>query len=371
MIRIFYHHPLSLNFRSAQTIQVIRDYRALLEQGIQTTVYGFYEDKDHLLEVEENAGGINTLRLRDNAVNRALLKLWFFLQLIFCNSSQTFVVTRTTKKFSLVSLAKLFRPKLQHLHEMHEESFDYLIKKKTSKDKFLKLIQRPDHILFTNESQKALYESEFGCTPASYVILPNGVEVERFRNALYADNHVLTYLGQFNPWKNVELLFAALSHLDGNFTLRIAGGKSDEASQQYLENLRNKYAIAADRVDYMGYIPNAEVVDRVLNHSNVLLLPLGENIQSQYLTSPMKLFEYMATRIPVVAVDFPSVSLLVSEQEIYLSPCNPAAFANAIMAAVATPEEKLDAMNKASHRFSYTARSKRFSEFLRNQSSSV
>ena len=56
-----------------------------------------------------------------------------------------------------------------------------------------------------------------------------------------------------------------------------------------------KYRLDSSRVIYLGYVDNKEIPNIAFNGSNLLLLPLGDNIQSMYLTSPMKLFEYMST----------------------------------------------------------------------------
>jgi glycosyltransferase involved in cell wall biosynthesis len=106
----------------------------------------------------------------------------------------------------------------------------------------------------------------------------------------------------------------------------------------------------------------------VLDKSHILLLPLGDNIQSKYLTSPMKLFEYMATKIPVLAVDYPSVSSIATEDEIFLAKNSAKEFANRIVEITKCEylNKKIAKMNEKAKEFSYENRSKKYYDILNN-----
>tara|TARA_B100000795_G_C22638198_1_gene375359 strand:- start:280 stop:840 length:561 start_codon:yes stop_codon:yes gene_type:complete len=174
-------------------------------------------------------------------------------------------------------------------------------------------------------------------------------------------NFVITYAGGFNSWKNVDLVFESLSLLESKYTLRISGGKGDTESLNYINSLTSKYMIDPSRVNYLGFIQNQNFPNEVLNKSNVLLLPLGDNIQSKYLTSPMKLFEYMATKIPVLGINFPSVSLITNDK-IFLSKNDAKEFSENISNICETSQKNLDfkSMNELAAKYSYSERSIKF-----------
>ncbi|WP_187647936.1 glycosyltransferase [Nitrosophilus labii] len=99
-------------------------------------------------------------------------------------------------------------------------------------------------------------------SPVNYIILPNGVEIDKFKYTQKQDNFVLTYLGQFNKWKNIDLIFSSFSLLDEKFTLKIAGGKGDRKSIEIIEELIKKYNIDKKRVNYLGFIKQNEIVKK-------------------------------------------------------------------------------------------------------------
>jgi len=69
-----------------------------------------------------------------------------------------------------------------------------------------------------------------------------------------------------------------------------------------------------------------------LKSADVLILPnSGKKDVSRYWTSPMKMFEYMASQRPIVASDLSSIGEVLSENNsILVEPDNPQALAEGI-----------------------------------------
>jgi len=152
--------------------------------------------------------------------------------------------------------------------------------------------------------------------------------------------------------------------LGGRYQLRIAGGKGNDESKKYILQLTEEYNLTG-RVDFRGFVKPGKLVSHVLNGSSVLLLPLGDNIESKYFTSPMKLFEYMATAIPVVSVNHPSVNMITGEDTVFLASTDPVDFARAIQeASCCEDSERIRKMNKIAANYSYENRARCFSEFI-------
>jgi len=367
---LFYLHRLDLTFTSAQTLQVIKDYAYLSQYGYKIHIFGTYNSIDSLNEIKSFLKNFPSVKLYARQKNQFnSLKIWlkFIRELSLC-SDKKILITRHFKKLKNAIFLKKFFKNSFIMHEMHEESFTYQFKK-ISKTNFIKTINKSDIVIFTNPSQLIYFKKEFGDYPKfNYIILPNGVEYERFKTAKMKQNYIITYTGQFNKWKNTELIFKTLSLLPKSFTLRIAGGKNNTNSSEYINNMIQSYNLQG-RVDYKGFVNNNEIPNNVLNNSHILFLPLGDNIQSKYLTSPMKLFEYISTNIPVLAVGYPTINSIVTTKEIFLCKNDPKDCAKQILSIVSIPNDELNKkiynMNLLAKKYSYQNRSKTFDNALK------
>ena len=143
--------------------------------------------------------------------------------------------------------------------------------------------------------------------------------------------HVFTigYAGHLYPWKGVEIVIEAARALPDTRGV-IVGGFDREPD---LERLK-AYALEIDcgsRVEFTGAVPPGEV-GRALARADVLMLPNRPSALSNRFTSPLKLFEYMASKRPIVASDLPSIrEVLTHERNALLAEAgNPQAFVAAI-----------------------------------------
>jgi glycosyltransferase involved in cell wall biosynthesis len=365
--RIYYYHPVVFNFNSGMTLQIIRDLVYLCRLGYEACLFGTYTDEHAFAEVRKYIGDAPvrlTVKKGTDKRWRGWLKFFLILKMLADRDPGKIIFGRVYGKMrELIYLRPLLRKPVLVL-EFHENAFPHLLPPKHGKsapeikDMCQKVIERLDGLSFNNFSQEIILKKEFRDWP-SYFIFPNGVEWELFSKARPSegkDRLIVTYTGQFTGWKNIGLLFEAVALLDDRFVLRIAGGKGDEASRRLIEQLTASHGLDG-RVEYLGFISPEEVVSKALDGSSVLALPLGDNMESRYFTSPMKLFEYMATGIPVVAVDQPSVRLITGEDSVFLSPNEPTSFAMAIMEAAASKDTaRTGRMNAIARRYTYEKR---------------
>ena len=82
----------------------------------------------------------------------------------------------------------------------------------------------------------------------------------------------------------------------------------------------------ASRVTFTGLVPPAQVA-QWLREADVLALPNPASAISSAFTSPLKLFEYMASGRPIVASDLPSIREVLKDGEnaLLVEPGNPQA----------------------------------------------
>jgi glycosyltransferase involved in cell wall biosynthesis len=132
------------------------------------------------------------------------------------------------------------------------------------------------------------------------------------------------YAGHLYPWKGVDLVIEAVAALPDTRGL-IIGGHEQEP------DLARVQAFAAElncslRVTFTGLIPPADVAAR-LREADVLALPNPASAISSASTSPLKLFEYMASGRPIVASDLPSLREILRHEHnaLLVEPGNPQA----------------------------------------------
>ena len=137
------------------------------------------------------------------------------------------------------------------------------------------------------------------------------------------------YAGHLYPWKGADVVIEALIALPEARAL-IVGGHEQEPD---LDRLK-AFAVDRDcssRVEFIGQVPPAQVA-QYLTRPDVLVLPNRPSAISDRFTSPLKLFEYMASGRPIVASDLPSIREVLTEgrNALLAEAGNPQAFVGAL-----------------------------------------
>ena len=172
-------------------------------------------------------------------------------------------------------------------------------------------------------------------------VWPDAVALERFADppSLAAARAQLglragplvVYCGHFYPDKGVETLVAAARRLDKARVLLVGGWPEDAERVGTLARGVANLALA-------GYVENARV-PAYLWAADLLVLPNSARHPQARTTSPLKLFEYMAARRPIVATRIPALAgLLEHGRNAWLvAPDAPEALAEGIERVLADP----------------------------------
>jgi glycosyltransferase involved in cell wall biosynthesis len=162
-------------------------------------------------------------------------------------------------------------------------------------------------------------EDKLGTRPHTAVV-PDGVRlVRQGKPHMRGDNGTIVgYAGHLYPWKGVDVLIEAIARVAGVSAL-IVGGHDVEGDRARLEALAERLGVR-DRVKFTGHVDPGEV-RAFLEQATILALPNPPSAVSTHFTSPLKLFEYMATGRPIVASDLPAIrEVLRHEQNALLVP---------------------------------------------------
>ena len=158
-------------------------------------------------------------------------------------------------------------------------------------------------------------EGRFGPRPRLAVV-PDGARLPELEGVgLRPDagtaGPVVGYAGHLYPWKGPDVLLAALEHLPGVRAL-IVGGLAGEPDLDRIRALADR--VAPGRVTFAGQVDPPRVAG-LLRQADVLVLPNTPGRVSAAYTSPLKLFEYMASGRPIVASDLPALREVLRPDE--------------------------------------------------------
>lgn len=151
-------------------------------------------------------------------------------------------------------------------------------------------------------------------------------ELARQKLSLQQYKKIVLYSGHLYDYKGVPtILKTALLMPEYTFIL-VGGWESDVLRVKETckcKNIHNVYVV--------GHIPQSELAS-YLYAADVLLLPTSLSWESAPSTSPLKLFEYMYVKRPIVASALPNIMTILSDGEnsILAAPDEPASFKSAI-----------------------------------------
>ncbi len=186
-----------------------------------------------------------------------------------------------------------------------------------------------------------LLHHEFGVPRGRMAVLPDGTTPPT--GALPPRDpkaRTVVYAGQLYAWKGVDVLLRAMALLP-EATLTVIGGSG--TADGHDPDLARCRALAAelqigDRVAFTGFVPHAEVRGRLAG-AGVAVVPLPDRLMSRFFTSPLKVFDYMAAGVPIVASDLPALHDVLQDGEnaLLVPPDDPGALATAIRRLLVNP----------------------------------
>ena len=203
-----------------------------------------------------------------------------------------------------------------------------------------------------------------GANPKNMQVLPDAVDLRMFEppaplpeKNLYKEGipHVL-YVGHLYDYKGIPTILetaALLPHMQFHLVGGLPGDIKRHQGTIAERSLTN--------VTLHGLKPYAEVPP-YLWQADVLLLPPSAHHPSAAWTSPVKLAEYLASGVPVIATSIPALrDWLTEEEACFVPPDDASAMAEAIQELLANPEWAQRLAQKASqkaHSFTYEGRAR-------------
>ena len=378
-MRIIYPVPEILPDPRARFIQIVNTCHALAEIGIETLLIagikrGYSEEE--ILEFYGISRHPNfkfirlpLLRMEQPKHLRfswhGVFHLSLLLHLLFmkpCKGEHTVLFLRHIK---LADFIMKFRRVLEiaiifEVHEIFHLSTTGR-KRKKIKDIEYRVYNKADAIVSISESIKN-YLFHMGISNRSIYTIPDGVRKEWFGVNRSTTSSYICYTGSLYPWKGVDILISAMKYLPDEKLLIVGAGSRLEE----LENLARTEGVSG-RVKFVGAVSHTSIPE-YLSQAKLAVLPNIPDGPSQF-SSPLKLFEYMACGIPIVASDLPIFHEILTEGEnvIFFEPGSPEALAISLKKLIDDP--KLAARiafnaREGTRNYTYEKRAKRIFEVV-------
>lgn len=322
-MKILYIASIRLPTEKAHGIQIMKTCEAFSELGINTTlsVPNFFGFSFNKLDVFDYYG-VKRIFIIKRFFSFRLIYLGpigFFLETLLFFVSNLFSLDfwKSDYIFSrdemLVSLASLVGKKI--IWETHTGSYNFFAKVALEKSVF---------VVSISQGLKDLYVSK-GIFDSKIMVSPDGIDLEFFTKSISKiesrraldlpdDKKVVMYVGRLDGWKGSTTFLEASKSFDAGVLFVVIGGDKNQVNE-----LRIEYP----HVIFLGFKPYKDlpIYQRA---ADVLVIPnSGKSVVSRLYTSPLKLFAHMASLVPIVASDLPSIrEILNSSNSVLVSPDN-------------------------------------------------
>lgn len=241
-------------------------------------------------------------------------------------------------------LVLLGQPTVCELHQGASGAIGWLLRRMARRRSLRLVVTLTKHGRLEAEAcgvpEAKLWVAPDGVDPSAYAALPARDEC-RLGLGLSLDTPIVGYVGRFEAMgreKGVRHLIDAMSHLPDDVApcLLCVGGPMDRVNG-YRARARS-LGLPDDRVRFLDRVPAPEV-PLWIRACDVVTIPLPRTQFFEHFTSPMKLFEYMAAGVPIVASDLPSLREVLCDgrDAVLVEAGNPAALAGGLARVLRNP----------------------------------
>ena len=187
---------------------------------------------------------------------------------------------------------------------------------------------------------------EKGLPPDRVLVLSDGVDLNRFSNqqsdrsyvrrslGLPVDSPIVSYVGRMTADRGIQTILECARDLpDVDFYLF---GGFPHHSEHWRECVTK---MDLTNAHVFGFVPN-DLVPSYLAASDLLLLSYSQNASNVTWTSPLKLFEYMASNRPIIASDITALDPILRHEEnaLMVEPDSSRAIGAAVVRLLSNPE---------------------------------
>jgi len=287
--KIYYVAELNLPNTSAYSIHVMKMCEAIKKLGFNPSLitisnHSLYKTlKNYNIDCKFNIISVFKNHIQMNL----LMRLIFTFKILIRNfEKESFFISRSIN-FAMIAAAINKKVILELHHEItgFSKIIYYFLKK-------LSLIDNLNYI-FLHKNLNKIYK----IPKDKFIVLDDAVKIESFKN--FRSNkyrNTCVYIGSFFKGKGVEQILR-LAELDHDIKFHIYGEKKN---LNYLKIPKNVKIL-----DHISY----SKIPKILSKYNIALMPYQKKVKGksslwlERYMSPLKMFDYMAARMIIVASD--------------------------------------------------------------------
>ncbi len=278
-----------------------------------------------------------------------------------------YAFSKNTVFFSRDAIASIFiRKPIVELHSLEHlgtNSLENLTKKLEKKT-----LYKAESLITITKGLKSLIEDIYGLhchvvsdayEPAIFDNLPEKSHARKLLG-IKKGGRLVVFSGLKLAGKGADILVRSAKFIS-DVDICVVGG--DRAEINFLGRLIEKLGVRNVRL--IGRV-DQKIVALYLAASDVLVLPYPSNIRNEIFSSPLKLFEYMSCRRPIVATRVGSLTeILYEKNAIFVLPDDPEALAKGIEKAFTRKGRDIAGrLYRIRHFFTYEARAEKIARII-------
>lgn len=178
-------------------------------------------------------------------------------------------------------------------------------------------------IITINSIIKRELSETFAIALEKIIVHPNGIDMSMFASMpsqmearkilhLVQEKFISLYIGRFYDWKGLDIAVDAAKLLGKEVELYFVGGNEEE-----LKRVTGAKDIP-ETLHCMGHRKFTEMPLWLCAADVVMVLGTRKNDYSYFHTSPMKFFEYMASKRPIIASNTPANREIVDDSDVLM-----------------------------------------------------
>lgn len=160
------------------------------------------------------------------------------------------------------------------------------------------VLNSADTIIVTSKTTKTEFEA---ITSKPIEVITNGYDLEKIEKQTLDEKFTLAHIGSFLSERNPRILWQALQELvsenrdfKNDFRLKLIGATSQEVLDTITSFQLNEY------LQNLGYVSHQEAVEHQRKSQVLLLIEINSSATKSII--PGKLFEYMVSERPIIAI---------------------------------------------------------------------